>query len=188
MLRRFRADHSNVQLVVRTGHSEEILEMVLREQVEVGLVRELRHPEITGTPLYEDELVLVVEPTHPFVSRRRINVADFADEHLILFDRTSTYHELTSAMFREAGVVPRGVMELDTIDGAKKMVEQGLGVALLPHTAVAPELAAGRLARAKLADAEPIRRRIVAVRRRDLGEPSELVSAFLAIPATASDA
>src|SRR5262245_45161758 len=101
MLSRFRADHPNVQLVVRTGHSEEILEMVLREQVEVGLVRDLRHPEIEGTPLYEDELVLVVEPRHPFAGRRTIKVADFADEHLILFDRTSTYHELTSTMFRE---------------------------------------------------------------------------------------
>lgn len=182
MLSRFREEHPDVQLVVRTGHSEEVLEMVLREHVELGLVRELRHPDIVGTPLYEDELVLVVEPGHPFASRRRIRVADFASEHLILFDRTSSYHELTSSLFRQAGVVPRGVMELDTIDAAKKMVEQGLGVALLPYTAVAAELATGRLASAKLADASAIRRRIVAVRRRDLGPPSGLVSAFLTIP------
>jgi DNA-binding transcriptional LysR family regulator len=182
MLSRFRAEHPNVQLAVRTGHSEEILEMVLREQVELGLVRELRHPEIVGTPLYEDELVLVVEPNHAFARRRRVKVADFASEHLILFDNTSTYHELTSTLFRQAGVVPRGVMELDTIDAAKKMVEQGLGVALLPYTAVAGELASGRLASARLADTDPIRRRIVAVRRRDVGPLSALAAAFLAIP------
>jgi DNA-binding transcriptional LysR family regulator len=80
-------------------------------------------------------------------------------------------------------VLPRGVMELDTIDAAKKMVEQGLGVALLPQTAVAPELASGRLASGKLADANAIRRRIVAVRRGDAGPPSGLLSAFLEIPA-----
>jgi DNA-binding transcriptional LysR family regulator len=182
MLSRFRADRPNVQLVVVTGHSEEVLEMVLREQVDLGLVRELRHPEIVATPLYDDELVLVVEPGHPFANRGRIKVADVTSEHLILFDRTSSYHELTSVLFREAGIVPRGVMELDTIDGAKKMVEQGLGVALLPHSSVAGELAAGRLATAKLADARAIRRRIVAVRRRDSGSPNELVSAFLALP------
>lgn len=182
MLTRFRAAHPSVQLVVRTGHSEEVLEMVLREQVELGLVRELRHPEIVGVPLYEDDLVLVVEPAHPFATRGMIRVADLASEHLILFDRTSSYHELTSRLFREAGVVPRGVMELDAIDAAKKMVEHGLGVALLPHTAVAAELAAGRLASATLAEASAIRRRIVAVRRRDAGPPVELVSAFLAIP------
>jgi DNA-binding transcriptional LysR family regulator len=183
MLARFRAAWPTAQLIVRTGHSEEVLEMVLREQVELGLVRELRHPEIVETPLYEDELVLVFEPNHPFASRRRINVAEVASEHLILFDRTSSYHELTSSLFRQEGVVPRGVMELDTIDAAKKMVEQGLGVALLPHTAVASELASGRLSSARLADAKAIRRRIVAVRRRDAGPPTELVSAFLEIPA-----
>lgn len=159
MLTRFRAAHPSVQLVVRTGHSEEVLEMVLREQVE-----------------------LAYEPAHPFATRGMIRVADLASEHLILFDRTSSYHELTSRLFREAGVVPRGVMELDAIDAAKKMVEHGLGVALLPHTAVAAELAAGRLASATLAEASAIRRRIVAVRRRDAGPPVELVSAFLAIP------
>lgn len=101
------------------------------------------------------------------------------DLHLILFDRTSSYHELTSTLFREVGVVPRGVMELDTIDVAKKMVEQGLGVALLPYTAVAGELATGRLASVQLRDANAIRRRIVAVRRRDAGPPSGLVASFL---------
>jgi DNA-binding transcriptional LysR family regulator len=183
MLARFRAAKPNAQLIVRTGHSEEVLEMVLREQVELGLVRELRHPDIVETPLYDDELVLVFQPGHPFSARGRIKVAEVASEHLILFDRTSSYHELTSSLFRQAGVVPRGVMELDNIDAAKKMVEQGLGVALLPHTAVAPELASGSLESAKLADANAIRRRIVAVRRRDAGPPSGLVSAFLEIPA-----
>jgi DNA-binding transcriptional LysR family regulator len=183
MLARFRAAKPNAQLIVRTGHSEEVLELVLREQVELGLVRELRHPDIVELPLYDDELVLVFEPGHPFAGRERIKVAEVASEHLILFDRTSSYHELTSSLFRQAGVVPRGVMELDNIDAAKKMVEQGLGVALLPHTAVASELASGRLASATLGDAKAIRRRIVAVRRRDAGPPSGLVAAFLEIPA-----
>jgi DNA-binding transcriptional LysR family regulator len=183
MLARFRAAKPNAQLIVRTGHSEEVLELVLREQVELGLVRELRHPDIAETPLYDDELVLVFEPGHPFAKRERVKVDEVASEHLILFDRTSSYHELTSTLFRQAGVVPRGVMELDTIDAAKKMVEQGLGVALLPHTAVAAELASGRLASGTLADAKAIRRRIVAVRRRDAGPPSGLVAAFLEIPA-----
>ena len=51
---------------------------------------------------------------------------------------------LTSAFFREAGVVPRGVMELDNVDATKKMVEHGLGIAFLPYTAVRGELAAVR--------------------------------------------
>lgn len=46
VLERFRAQYPGVQLIVRTGHSEEILEMVLREQVQIGLVRDVSHPDI----------------------------------------------------------------------------------------------------------------------------------------------
>jgi len=128
VLRRFQASFPNVHLIVRTGHSEEILEMVLREQVQVGLVRELPHPATTSRRLYEDEIVLVVHPAHRFAAERSIAVDELAGERLILFDRTSSYFVLTSAFFRDAGVVPRGVMELDNVDATKKMVEQDLGI------------------------------------------------------------
>jgi DNA-binding transcriptional LysR family regulator len=70
-------------------------------------------------------------------------------------------------------------MELDNIDAAKQMVYQGLGVAFLPRTAVTGELADGRLTAVRIADAASIRRRIVAIRRRDLGPPTGVVAAFL---------
>ena len=180
ILKRFHARHPNVELSVRTGHSEEVLEMVLHEQVQIGLGRAMRHPEIESVPLYEDELVLVTDPSHAFCARGEIRVEEIGGEELILFDRTSSYHEQTNAFFREAGVVPRGMMELDNIDATKKMVQQGLGVALIPHTAVAAELAAGTLRAVTIVDAAPVRRRIVAVRRRDAGPPSGIVGAFLA--------
>jgi DNA-binding transcriptional LysR family regulator len=168
-----------VEVRVRTGHSEEVLDLVLREQVDVGLVRSLRHRDITSTPLYEDRLILVVEPGHAFASSGRIRLEEIAGEQLILFDRTSSYHELTSAFFRRVGVSPTGVMELDNIDAAKKMVEQGFGVALLPHTSVVDEIAAGRLAEVAIQGAEPVRRQIVAIRRRDAGPPGGAVASFL---------
>ena len=64
VLRRFQATFPHVHLIVRTGHSEEVLELVLREQVQIGLVRELPHPAVVSSPLYEDEIVLVVHPGH----------------------------------------------------------------------------------------------------------------------------
>lgn len=179
VLKRFADSHPNVRLIVRTGHSEEILEMVLREEVEVGLTRALRHPQIRSEPLYEETLVLVADPADPIAGRGAISIAEIAGAQLILFDRTSSYHGLTSAFLREAGVTPRGVMELDNIDATKKMVQQGLGVAFLPHTAVAEELAAGSLRALRIMDAEPVTRQIVAVRLKDAGEPTGLVAAFL---------
>jgi DNA-binding transcriptional LysR family regulator len=180
ILERYHRSYPNVQLAVRTGHSEEILELVLREEVELGLIRALRHPEISTIPRYEDGLTLVCHPEHAFAQRREIGIEEIGEERVILFDRTSSYHDLTAAFFREAGVVPRGVMELDNIDATKKMVRQGLGVAMVPKTAAGEELEAGTLHAVVIADAAPVRRQIVAIRRRDAGPAQGLGAAFLA--------
>jgi DNA-binding transcriptional LysR family regulator len=179
ILTRFRRTHPKVSVAVRTGHSEEVLELVLREQVQVGLGRALRHPDVEAIPLYEDELVLVVDPHHPFAEQQEIGPDQLTDVQLILFDRTSSYHRLTSEFFEGVGAVLRGIMELDNIDAAKKMVEQGFGVALLPHTSVAQELSSGTLAEVAIQDAAPVRRQIVAIRRRDAGPPTGAVAALL---------
>ncbi len=72
-------------------------------------------------------------------------------------------------------------MELDNIDAAKQMVGKGLGIALLPSTAVAGEVRDGRLVAIPMRGAAPIRRRITAIRRRDLGAMTGPVAAFLEI-------
>jgi DNA-binding transcriptional LysR family regulator len=158
--------------------------MALRREIDLGLVRELRHPDIESRALYEDELILVAIGSHELGDRVSIGIDELANTRLILFDRTSSYYDLTNAFFREAGVAPSGVMELDNIDAAKQMVGQGLGVALLPYTSVAAELADGRLRAIDIKDAEPIRRRVVAIRRRDLGAVSGPTAAFLEVLAT----
>jgi DNA-binding transcriptional LysR family regulator len=179
ILTRFRRTHPKVALAVRTGHSEEVLELVLREQVQIGLGRALRHPQVEAIPLYEDELVLVVDPRHRFASEEEVSPDELSEVQLILFDRTSSYHRLTSEFFEEVGAVPRGVMELDNIDATKKMVEQGLGIAFLPHTAVAGELESGSLRAVTLAESPSPKRRIVIFRHRDAGPPSGALQAFL---------
>lgn len=179
MLHRFQADHPGVHLSVRSGHSEDVLEMVLREEVDLGLMRPIQHAEVTSSLLYEDELVLVVHHGHPFASSGEIRMERMATEHLILFDRTSSYHELTSSVFRQAGIAPRGYLEVDNIDAAKRMVEQRLGIALLPRTSVLAEIGTGRLFPVKITDMAPLKRQIVVARRSDAGEMGPAAAAFL---------
>ena len=179
VLKRFRTEHPRVELTVRTGHSEQVLELVLAESVELAIVRELRHNDVDVVPLYDDELTLVTHPSHPFARRGSARLADVVAEGLVVFDRASSYYELTQAMFVGAGVPPRIIMELDNFEAAKKMLEEGLGVALLPTVAVARELELGQLASVPIVDAGPIHRRMVAIRRNDVGPPGGIASAFL---------
>jgi DNA-binding transcriptional LysR family regulator len=210
LLARFSAAHPKVRLAVKTGTSEEVLEMVLHDQVQLGIIRSLAHQEIESVPLYTDALVLIAGPGHRLaggvrpegsgeprrgapVDRGRAGptdgkgprtggqarLADLAGEVLVLFGRSSSYLEFTTATFRQAGVLTGSVLELDNIEAAKKMVERGLGVSFVPASTVAAELAAGTLTRIELVDAAPVRREIVAVRRIDAGRPSGATAVFL---------
>ncbi len=181
LLTRFVRRFPDIRLIVRTGHSEEIVEHVDRGELDIGLIRELHHPGVTVRTLYEDELILVVPTRHEFARLGPVGVERLADATLILFDRTSSYYELTNAIFRTAGVAPRGIIELDNIEAAKHMVRNGLGVALLPLTAIAGDVARGELRAVPLVGVSPTRRRIVAVRRPSSGPVPLPLRSFLEV-------
>src|SRR5205823_3826481 len=95
-----------------------------------------------------------------------------------LLVRFEAAHPAVRLSVRTAGPPPRGVLELDHIDAAKQMVLAGLGVALLPTTAVASELRSGSLRRVELIGTPRIERRIAALRRLDAEGRSPAQVAF----------
>src|SRR5207302_10362435 len=165
-LRRYAEAHPAVKIAVRTGHSEHVLEMVLREEVQLGLMRAIAHPDVDSWPVQEEELVLVVPPDHRFSGKRAVKPSDLSEELMILFDRTSSYYELTQAFFVRVGIVAGGIMELDNIEAAKRMIERRLGIAFLPWSAVKRDVAARVLRVAKLLDAPRVTQMIVVARRK----------------------
>lgn len=179
VLKTFQTTHPLVRMGVRTGHTEEVLEMVLAREVDVGVGRPIRHPEAQLIPLFDDELVLVASRHHPFARRGKVRLLELNDDRLILFDRASSYYDLTSSLLRQAGVVPESVIELDNVEAAKKMVIEGLGVALLPRMALVAELRARSLLPVRMTGAPPVRRPIVAIRRIDAGTAVGPVADFL---------
>ena len=167
-----------VEISVKTGRSEEVLHLVLGDEVQAGLVRAVVHPDVETVQLYEDEVVLVTNSQHPFAASGEVRLEDVGRQPLILFDEGSSYHDLVQGLFRQAGVVPWTAMELDSMEATKKMVEEGLGIAMLPRVSVEREVKLGVLAEIKLRDAENPRRAIALIYRRSR-RPSRTMVAFL---------
>jgi DNA-binding transcriptional LysR family regulator len=140
VLKRFQTAHPTVMITVRSGHSKEVLEMVLRGDAEIGLARSLHHPEVETVSLRDDPLVLVGRSTAWPTRERRARLEEIADRPLIFFDRGSSDWTLTQGLFRRAGLVPNVALEVETIETAKRMVEREMGLAFLPHLAVVREL------------------------------------------------
>ena len=168
LVARFRRFHPGVHLYVHTGSSEHIIELVAFGSAQLGLIRASapsRDPRIRVTPLYEETSMLVARPEHPFVAEGPIPLARLGDATLVFYDRGSDDYDEAQSRLKEGGVVPYGVIEVDSVDTAQRLVERGLGVAFLPSTSAVPGIEAGRLAAVELADAHSAPRRIVALER-----------------------
>ncbi len=160
-------NRAGVDVLVRTGHSDEVLQLVLDDDVQVGFGRPISHPDVRTIVLYKDELVLVVSSEHRYAKRGSVTVDDLADESLILFDRDSGYHGMILSLFRDLGVVPHQQMQLDSIEATKKMVEANLGIALLPEVSVDREIKLGTLHKVHIEAAGPVERDIAVMYRRN---------------------
>lgn len=165
LVARFRRFHPGVHLFVHTGTTERVVELVTLGSAQVGLVRESGDWRLQVSPLYEEVLMLMARPDHPFLSEPRVPLARLRDATLILFDRASDDYEATQALLRAEAIAPYSVIEVDSVDTARRLVELGLGVAILPSTAVGADIETGRLARVELTGMGEIRRRIVALER-----------------------
>jgi DNA-binding transcriptional LysR family regulator len=141
--------------------------MVLNDDVHCALERTVQHADIVTVPLYEDDLVLVAAPQHCFARTGSATIDDVGRESLILFDKGSSYTALIQNVFRQNGVVPRTLMELDTIEATKKMVEEGLGIAMLPKVSTQRELEIGTLVPVAVSDASMPRRQISLIYRKN---------------------
>ena len=178
ILHRFCGEYPLVDVVVRTGRSEQVLNMLLTDEVQVAILRTLTHPDTESINLYDDEIVLVAHPGHEFAASGSPTIADIASQPIVLFDRGSSYYGLIHDLFRKANVIPNVAMELDSLEATKRMVEEGLGIALVPAVTVQRELELGSLIRVGLSDVEPISRPISLQYRRNRRR-SRAVQAFI---------
>ena len=166
LLKEFRARYPGIEVSVRTEYSDQIVQMVLADEVRLGLERAISHADVVTVPLYEDEVVLVASAQHPFAPQGTARVEELSGEALIMFNRGSSYYTLVDNALRQAGAPVSPAMELDNMEAAKKMVEQGLGIAMLPKVAVERELQQGELRQIRVRGMTMPKRQIALIYRR----------------------
>ncbi len=150
ILEQFRKRFPRVSTHIRTARSSDVLEWVTDGVVDVGLSRELDYPDVHSIYLYDEEIVLVTYPGHPFAEQGQARIHEVARQPLILYDPGSTYFVLINQVCREAGIVPKVEMTLDSIEATKHMIVLGLGVSFLPRSAISSEIRRGTLCHVEL--------------------------------------
>jgi DNA-binding transcriptional LysR family regulator len=143
----FMREHPQVELSFRTTAStEQTVSDILDGAADVGFGALAPHsPALQVTELFEDELLLVVSPTHALARRQTATAEEIGRERLIVFESGTSIRRTTDDFLKRSGARPAFALESNDTQFIKLMVGRGAGVAFLPSWAVADELQAGRL-------------------------------------------
>jgi DNA-binding transcriptional LysR family regulator len=144
----FATRHPKVRIVTRIGTIDDVVEMVNKGEVHLGLF--LASNPVPGLPsqvLAHEPLVLVASPAHPLARRRSVAPADLDGFSLVTGLRQSRYAKLVDTALRGIGVAQWNVvMELQESSAVRETVRHGAGIACLPRCTVREEIGAGALA------------------------------------------
>lgn len=133
-VRRFHASQPTLRIRLSTHNEREIEQVLLNDpQVALGVAAPYEPAcELQYQHMFSMDWSLLVPPRHPLMPRKRVRLQDLANQPLILFERGSTGRQHVLDAFQERGLNPQVAMETTTTEIVVRMVEAGLGVAIVP--------------------------------------------------------
>ncbi len=141
-LRAFRQQYPEVRISLRVGASEELVEQVTEGAIEVaflGLPTTARPEGVNARELARDRLVAVVAPDHPLADAPTVDLRRLSTEVFVDLPAQTAGRAQSDQAFAAAGLTRHVAFEVTTTYLIAQLVEQGLGVAMLP-SAYAPQL------------------------------------------------
>jgi len=130
-----------VQLVLEAASNP--FEALLDGKLDLAIICDpVRNRKIRYTPLFEDDVLIVVPPKHRLAVKNFVTPEDFAAENILVYPPKSE-STLLSKILEPAGVRPRRVQEVLLTEVILEMIIGGLGIAALPRWAVGPQAASG---------------------------------------------
>ena len=165
----FREKHPQTQVKIEYHHPSAVLESVLDESSELGLISfPKKWPELVVLPWREERMVLAVPPGHRFADRPEIMPDEIAGERFVAFDDGLPIRRAIDRFFRQHSIMTEIALEFDNIENIKRAVEIGSGVAILPEPTMAAEQKLGSLVAVPIKnDAEPLVRPLAIIHRRN---------------------
>lgn len=144
----FYAAYPLVNVRVEYLRTDRIYDALLAGAIDLGIVACPRAtPQIEVVPLAGEPMVVILPPAHPLAAPARGTVPPEALDGLpfIAFDPDIPTRRIIDDRLRARGVTVNVVQAFDNIETIKRVVEIGLGVAIVPEPTVRREVRDGTL-------------------------------------------
>lgn len=144
-----------LQFTLKEMVSSAQLEALASHRVDVGFVRQVSDGDALDAQLISREPLIVALPeSHPLAQQPAIAVHDLDQQPFVMYaaDEGRYFYDCIAGLFAMTGVTPRYVYHLGQTHSVVSMVKAGLGVAIVPASAM--QLHSENLAFRPLRDAE----------------------------------
>jgi DNA-binding transcriptional LysR family regulator len=179
-LERFSAQHPQAMVDVRRVASRQIATELLNRSLDFGVLTfQPSGKGLQAIPLWRDELVLLTHPGHPLASRQRVSMEEVGRQVVIAHNDPSPARERVLRLYERRRAPINIHISLPSLDGIKRAVEMGLGVAVLPRRCALTEISRGHLVAIHVPGLSSPRQVRLVFRRG--GELSHAAQAFLEI-------
>jgi LysR family transcriptional regulator for metE and metH len=144
LLQTFHERHPLVEVQIAVGATYRPVEALLSREIDLAvLTATVRDRRLLIRPLFDDEMLAVVPPGHPWTRRRYIEPSAMATERLLVYntDRHDSY--VFTQILEPAGVEPAHVSKVPLTEAILELVKAGMGVAIMARWALEPAIASG---------------------------------------------
>ena len=153
VLGEFQRIYPDVRVFLTVSDTHSVVERVAARELELGIVGAARrHRGVRFERFFSDQVILACPPGHPFAGRT-IGLDELRGAPLILMQEGAGVRQIVEDALRRKGVKLRDLdvrLELGLQESVRRAVEAGYGVTFISRTAVESDLAAGRLAEARV--------------------------------------
>lgn len=131
----FHRQYPNIHITVRDVIAENVVQMVREERCELGVTFAPEDaPDLNFQPLYKDRFVAILPDKHPLLDKPRLKWADvLAYPHLSL-QRPAGTRRLIDQALQEKGLLLTPAFESHQLVSIGRMVNEGLGLSVVPST------------------------------------------------------
>jgi DNA-binding transcriptional LysR family regulator len=170
LLGEFKREHPQFAIRLKIADTQEIVQGVLRGDVEFGLIgAKIEYPSLQYELFAKDKIVFVGAPGVSRNTRPRVTLDELLHMPFILREQGSGTRMTVEKMLKKTGKNLghfREIVEMGSTASVKAAVRAGLGFAFISQTAVEEELNQGLLSEIQVEDLEPILRQIYFVSHR----------------------
>lgn len=141
---RLRLTHPGIAVSLVDTLAQKVFAAVRAEQVDFGIgVFGTIDRDMSFTPLLVDELQAVMSPDHRLVRKKRLTLEDLALEPLIMMDAQSSVRAMVEDAMVRLKARAQPAYEVTYISTAAGLARAGLGITLLPTSALEIEAIGG---------------------------------------------